>query len=235
MVVMTVLRLATYNVHKCVGPDGRRAPGRVLDVVNALEADVVALQEADRRLGARPAALPQRLVETMTDLAPVETGQVGPSLGWHGNAILLRHGLEVTAVEPLNLPGFEPRGALMVEIAAPIGALRIVAVHLGLMRRHRLRQLRAIRAALSRRPAMPTTVLGDFNEWSLTDGLEPLAQGFEIHSPGRSFHTLHPIGHLDRIALCRDLSLHDAGVQDTSASRRASDHLPVWADVKLAA
>jgi len=43
------LRLASYNIHKALGTDGRRDPGRVLEVVNALGADVVALQEADRR------------------------------------------------------------------------------------------------------------------------------------------------------------------------------------------
>lgn len=36
------LRLASYNIHKCVGLDGRRRPERIVDVVNALSADIVA-------------------------------------------------------------------------------------------------------------------------------------------------------------------------------------------------
>ncbi len=229
------IRLASYNVHKCVGTDGRRDAGRVLDVVNALEADVVALQEADRRLGERPAALPRRLVESGSDLRPVDTGRDGPSLGWHGNAVLLRPDWEVDAVEGFDLPGLEPRGALLVEATGPAGALRIVAVHLGLMRRHRLRQLGAIRAALRDRAAMPTAILGDFNEWSLTGGMEPLSGGFTVLAPGKSFHTLHPMGHLDRIAMCGGLSAVGAGVYETARAKLASDHLPVWADVARAA
>lgn len=230
---MRNLRLASYNVHKCLGVDGRRLPGRVLDVVNAVEADVVALQEADRRLGQRPAALPRRLVEAHSDFLPVEHEGWGPSLGFHGNAVLLRRGFEPHAVVELHLPGFEPRGALLVEAARGNERLRVVAVHLGLRRRDRIRQIAAIRAALAARDEMPTAILGDFNEWSRLKGLEGLG-GYEVLAPGKSFHALHPLGHLDRIALGEGLALTDAGVHETQLSRRASDHLPVWAEVRQA-
>ena len=49
------LRLASYNIRKCIGLDRRRDPGRILRVINGLEADVVVLQEADRRMGPRRA------------------------------------------------------------------------------------------------------------------------------------------------------------------------------------
>ncbi|MDH3263087.1 MAG: endonuclease/exonuclease/phosphatase family protein [Paracoccaceae bacterium] len=226
------LRLASYNVHKCLGTDGRRAPGRVLDVVNALDADVVALQEVDRRLGPRPAALPRRLIEQQSDFVAVSDEGWGPSLGYHGNAVLLRRGIAAKEVHGMALPGLEPRGALLVEAAA--GPFRAVAVHLGLRRSDRVLQIAAIRAALSARAEMPTVVLGDFNEWSLLKGLEGLG-GYEVLAPGKSFHTLHPLGHLDRIALGHGLEAADAGVFDTALARRASDHLPVWAEVKRAA
>lgn len=226
--------MASYNVHKCLGTDGRRAPGRVLDVANALGADVMALQEADRRFGARPAALPRRMIEAGSDFVAVEAPGFGPSLGFHGNAVLLRRGLQATAVEGLTLPGLEPRGALIVEARGAAGAFRVVAVHLGLRRRDRVRQLAAIRAALAARAHLPTVVLGDFNEWSRLKGLEGLG-GYAVLAPGKSFHTLHPMGHLDRIALGQGLSFRDAGVFDTRLARRASDHLPVWAEAHLAA
>ena len=231
---MRGLRLASYNVHKCLGTDGRRLPGRVLDVVNATGADIVALQEADRRIGRRPAALPRRLVEEASDLVPVGAEGFGPSLGFHGNAVLLRRGLVPREVHGIDLPGLEPRGALLVEAEAPFGPFRVVAVHLGLRRRDRVRQIAAIRAALAARAPMPTVVMGDFNEWSRLKGLEGLG-GYEVLAPGRSFHTLHPLGHLDRIALGEGIAVRDAGVADTALARRASDHLPVWADVRVSA
>jgi endonuclease/exonuclease/phosphatase family metal-dependent hydrolase len=231
---VTSLRLASYNLHKCVGPDGRRSPGRVIDVLNALGADVVALQEADRRLGPRPAALPRALIETATDFDLVNVDPESPSLGWHGNAVLVRRGLAARAVGRIALPGFEPRGGLVVEVESPLGPLRLAAVHLGLLRRDRTRQLRALRDELAGRTPMPTAILGDFNEWSLRKGMEPLGGTFSVVTPGRSFHALHPMAHLDRLALCGALALRGAGVLDTAPARAASDHLPVWADVAAA-
>src|SRR5262249_56817153 len=45
------LRIATYNIHRCRGLDGRTRPERIADVIRAIEADVVALQEV---VGAGP-------------------------------------------------------------------------------------------------------------------------------------------------------------------------------------
>jgi len=41
----STLRIATYNVHKCRGLDGRLRPDRIVRVLREMEADVVALQE----------------------------------------------------------------------------------------------------------------------------------------------------------------------------------------------
>ena len=149
-------------------------------------------------------------------------------------AVLLRRGIEPREGHGIALPGLEPRGALLVEAEAASGPLRVIAVHLGLRRRDRVRQIAAIRAALAARAPMPTVVMGDFNEWSRLKGLEGLG-GYEVLAPGRSFHTLHPLGHLDRIALGEGIAARDAGVADTALARRASDHLPVWADVGVPA
>ena len=52
-----LLKVASYNIRKAVGLDWRRKPQRVLDVINEIGADVVALQEVDRRFGSRLTAL----------------------------------------------------------------------------------------------------------------------------------------------------------------------------------
>ncbi len=227
------LRLASYNVHKCVGTDGKRLPGRVIDAINEIGADVVALQEVDRRLGPRPAALPPELILKATDFTPLPRPGNGPSLGWNGQTILVRSTVEIAHVEAFDLPGLEPRGAVLAELLLDAGPLRVIAVHLGLVRRHRQMQMRALRDAIAARGFMPTAILGDFNEWSPTGGMEPLADAFHVHAPGLSFHASRPIAALDRIALSRGLHLHDAGVTRSPAARLASDHLPVWADVRI--
>ncbi len=227
------LRIASYNVHKCVGLDRLRIPERVIEVVNALEADIVALQEVDRRLPPRPAALPPALIARETDFGVLPFAPEGPSLGWHGQTLLVRNGISVDKIRRIVLPGLEPRGAILAEIALGSGSFRVVGVHLGLIRRYRSMQLAAIRAALSRREEMPTAILGDFNDWSARGGAVALGPGFRLHAPGRSYPAARPIGALDRIALGAGLHLTSAGVFGDAPARIASDHLPIWADIRI--
>ena len=219
-------RIASYNVRKTRGLDQRRDPGRTLEVINSLDADVVALQEADHRLGERPAALSRRLIEDETDfcLAPVAESAV--SVGWHGNAVLVRRGIQVRSVLRIKLPGLEPRGAVRVDFE---DGLTLVATHLGLLRNYRRRQLSVIANALS--DVDCAVIAGDFNEWRQNRGLEPLAGRYDVISPGRSFHAARPVAALDRFAHTGALRLHQAGVDQSPRAKRASDHLPTWADL----
>ncbi|WP_394180237.1 endonuclease/exonuclease/phosphatase family protein [Yoonia maritima] len=218
------LRVASYNIRKAKGLDRRRDPMRIVQVLNGLEADVIALQEADLRLGARPGALARNVIEAETDFEIVPVARNAVSLGWHGNAILVRKGMKIGAVTHIDLPGLEPRGAVRVDLPA----FSFVAAHLGLLRRHRVRQLHAIAKAVE--GAERVIVAGDFNEWSPHKGLEALGQ-FNVHAPGHSFHAARPIAALDRIAMSSKIELRDAGVVQEGPARHASDHLPIWADV----
>lgn len=224
------LRLATWNVRKCVGLDRRRDPHRVARVIEALSADVVALQEADRRLGHRPAALRREVIESETQLVVAEAGGHDSSIGWHGNAVLLAPDIEVENRHALHLPGIEPRGALVLDVQRDEVPFRIVGAHLGFVRRFRRAQLATIRAYLSGLDERPTVILGDFNEWSRHRGLEPLT-GFDVYSPGDSFHAARPVAPLDRIAFSETVNFEGGGVVTTRETRVASDHLPVWAEV----
>lgn len=222
------LRFASYNIRKTKGLDGKFDPVRTLSVINSLNADVIALQEVDHRLGDRPTALARDLIERETDFQVPAFARNVVSLGWHGNLILVRKGLEFGALHHLELPGLEPRGAIAVDLFFP-HKLRIIGTHLGLTRYHRRQQLTTIATHVD--PGEKTILLGDFNEWAAKRGLEPLDVQFEVHSPGKSFHAARPIAALDRIALTAGLNLRDGGVLESEASKRASDHLPIWADV----
>lgn len=232
-----MIRVATYNIRKCVGLDWRRRPDRVMRVLHELGADVVALQEADRRLGERSSTLPAEELPYHTGMRalPFEARGAGGGigLGWHGNAILVREGVSVLDVAALDLPSFEPRGGLVAELEVQGVALRVVAVHLGLIAADRRRQAKALIKRLDERSAgarMPAVILGDFNEWSPRGGgIAPLSERFAMAPPVPSFHASAPVAALDRILVGPGLRVESAGTHRSETARRASDHLPVWA------
>lgn len=228
-----MLRVATYNIRKCIGLDWRRSPERIMRVLGEIEADVVALQEADRRLGQRPATLPVAELTARTGLRPVPIPASGRSSGWHGNALLIREGIDVERAVPLDLPSLEPRGALVADLDMAGVRLRVAGVHFGLRRADRRRQARALMEALHGFDgAMATVVLGDFNEWVPRGAAsEELSKRFRQAPPVASFHSSAPLAALDRIFVCPGLKVTSAQVHRSATARRASDHLPVWADI----
>jgi len=223
------VRVASYNIRKARGLDQVRAPERILEVINGLNADVIALQEADHRLGDRPAAIPREMIEKETDFQIVDVATSQASLGFHGNAVLARKSLGKTTVAHITLSGLEPRGAVRIDFNDP--QFSFIATHLGLLRNNRRKQLTEIRDATPK--TYPAIIAGDFNEWRVARGLEPLHSGYTIHAPGQSFHARRPVAALDRIALSNGLTLTNAGVEQGSLASRASDHLPIWADVAI--
>ena len=227
------LRLASYNIRKAVGLDWKRKPERVLAVLDEIGADVVVLQEADKRLGNRPAAIPFGLLASHGVYGYLDPGP-GPSLGWHGNAILLRKGLRGEVVDLINLPGLEPRGAFVARIRREIGrgTMILVAAHLGLNRGSRHQQMGAILSA-TRRYRMPLVVAGDLNERVPTRLMAPFDPKLQIVSPGPSFHAAHPFVALDHMVLGGKVRVAGAQVHATPLSRVASDHLPIWADLAV--
>lgn len=226
----TALRVASWNIHKAVGTDRRRDADRVLAAIAALDADVVALQEADFRLGDRPSALPRDRIMALTGLEPLPIGRNSVSLGWHGNALLARPGIRLTSVEHLDLPGHEPRGAVIADLETP-APLRVVAVHLGLLRAARRRQLDAIKAALTRHPVRPTVILGDFNEHSRRVGLGRIATPFVILPTAPTFPARRPFLPLDRIVHSPDLDLVPLG-HTPPPGPQPSDHQPLLAELR---
>jgi len=228
-------RIASYNIRKSVGLDYRRDPARVLSVLSTIDPDVVALQEVDRRFGSRASSIPRALLNEKTDLEIVELATRPESIGWHGNALLVRRNTAVTQVRNLTLPGLEPRGAVIADLALPHTMLRVVGVHLSLLRLNRRAQVAFIADTLASLQAMPTLIMGDFNEWSPTGrNLTALSEQFEMHTPGFSFPTLRPVVGLDKIALSRDLTMNNGGVHRCIAAKRASDHMPIWAEISAA-
>lgn len=230
-----MLTVASYNIRKSVGLDWRRQPGRILSVLNEVDADIVALQEVDRRFGTRATSLPPEAITNGTDYVALAFGTRPQSLGWHGNTILVRKGLNVVMQRQLVLPALEPRGAVLADVAVDGHVIRIVGLHLGLLAHWRTRQVRAIVAhleALDHR--RPTIIMGDLNEWTLEGGcLANFARDHHVVTPGPSFHASRPTLALDRIIASHEVKVVATGVHRSEVAAQASDHLPVWARLSL--
>jgi endonuclease/exonuclease/phosphatase family metal-dependent hydrolase len=228
-----VHRVTSYNIRKAIGTDRLRRPERILDVIGELSPTIVVLQEADRRFRARQSALPLALVEAARFHAvPFDTRP--DSIGWHGNAILVRDDVRVTDHALIPLPTLEPRGAVMAELKIGKNALRVVGMHLDLSGLWRRKQIRAILHSLTQRTPMPTILAGDLNEWSPHGGcLREFAEGFRIAHSTPSYHSQRPVARLDRIMIGSGLHFSGSGTHQSVHTKRASDHLPVWADFEF--
>ncbi|TFF27452.1 endonuclease [Jiella endophytica] len=228
-----MLRVASYNIRKSVGTDWRRRPLEILAVLNEIDADVVALQEVDRRFGTRTSSLPQQAIRDTTRYVPVALDTRPGGLGWHGNAVLVREGIEAERADCLTLPALEPRGAAVVDLVIGKARLRVVAMHLGLLGLWRRRQTAAILSHVARmEPGLPTVMMGDLNEWNPEGRCFGLfGRDHQVVMPGRSFPSRMPLGALDRFILSPDVDLVETKVHVSNRSRNASDHLPVYADV----
>ena len=228
-----MIKVASYNMRKGVGTDRLRRPERILDVLNEIDADVVALQEADRRFGAKEAALPVEMIARCTPYEHVPLSPRDCGLGWHGNAILVRRGIEVTSHAHVDLPTIEPRGAVIADLKIAGAPIRVVGMHLDLSGLQRRRQARAIVDAVDAREKMPVVLMGDLNEWTQTGGcLRDFAHNYRMAATGPSFHARRPMARLDRIMVGGGLKISQAGVHHSLKTRHASDHLPIWAVVE---
>jgi endonuclease/exonuclease/phosphatase family metal-dependent hydrolase len=230
-----MIKVASYNMRKGIGSDRRRNPSRILDVLREVDADIIALQEADRRFGTRAAVITPHALAEHGDWQAVDTGMRAASLGWHGNAILVRRSARILDCEPIHLPALEPRGAVSADIAIGDRVVRIIGMHLDLSGLWRRRQAHAIMAHVDAAThRLPTVMMGDLNEWTAASGcLRDFAHHYRFADTGPSFHARRPVGRLDRI-MVRDMTIVDCGVHHSSTARRASDHLPIWATLAAA-
>ncbi len=222
------LVVASYNIHRCVGTDRVCSPERIAEVLEAIDADVVGLQEVD-------SALPEHGIDQLAFLAKALGYHfvAGPTLilhrGQYGNAVLSRWPLRLVSRVDLSVGGHEPRGLVSVDADVPGGTLRVVATHFGLRRGERQEQARRLVSAVGE-PHGPLTLLGDINEWlPRSRCLSQLDQRFGRSTGKPSFPSRRPFLALDRIWVRPGVALRAFAAHDSRLARVASDHLPVVA------
>lgn len=229
-----MIKVASYNIHKGIGLDRRRDPRRILDVLCEIDADIVALQEADRRFGAKLCVIDHQLLADHSPWKAVAVGDRAASMGWHGNALLVRKHAKVLGSNIIHLPALEPRGAVVADVDSGGALVRVVGMHLDLSGLRRRRQAHSIITHVHADQARhPTVMMGDLNEWSAHAGcLRDFAHHFRFAATGPSFHVRRPVAALDRIMYTPNLRVVACGVHVSPLSRRASDHLPIWAELE---
>ena len=240
------LRVATYNVHGCRGMDARRSEKRIADVIALLDVDVIGLQELD---------LNRRRSEGVDQAA-----LIADQLGWHrffhpalrvvdeqyGDAILSRHPMKLRKAQ--ELPSVttrvcpESRAAIWMEIETPGGAVQVINTHLGLGRRERFMQAQLLAGPEwlgSVATQDPLVLMGDLNSLPASAAFQVLARQLRdvrtLVTPVpslRTFPTRLPLLAVDHILVNERLRVNSVRVVRNAATRIASDHFPLVADLR---
>lgn len=232
------ISVASYNVHRCIGTDGTFDPNRVLSVLLELDADIIALQEADQRFRSRKGLLDLKALHHRGGYVSVlDEGSRAMSHGWHGNVILHRTGT-LTAIEKLKLPGLEPRGAVLADFDIEGRSIRIIGAHFGLLHSSRARQVEAILRAAHPVDDRAVILLGDTNDWRSPE--RSAIRMFDPHLSDvdmaiASYPSRFPLWPLDRVLTNRHVTVYEMKAVETPLARLASDHLPVRAVIGITA
>jgi endonuclease/exonuclease/phosphatase family metal-dependent hydrolase len=238
---MRRFRIATYNIHKARGMDGRVRIERILHVLREVDADIVALQE----------------VVNHDNRSPEEhqACYLAEQFGYHytvgetrrhreaayGNVTLSRWKFERSHHIDLSVAGREPRGALRTDIRLGDEILHIFNVHLGTAAHERKAQAQLIDQHLLKAIDVSghRIIMGDFNDWNHGLVTKTLSREFHLtdlaaHLPRtRAYPALLPFLHLDHIYLDHHLKIEKARFHRNRMSLLASDHLPLVADVEI--
>ena len=242
---MTLLRVATYNIHKGVqgiGPRRRLEIHNLGHAVEQIDADVVCLQEV-RKLHRREARhfsrwpdLPQAEFLAPQGYEAVYQTNAFTRYGEHGNALLSRWPVIDHQHEDMSDHRFEQRGLLHVEVQAHDRTVHVIVVHLGLIPASRTRQVEQLKRFIEREvPARaPLLVAGDFNDWGVHIRRALSAINLVAIEDQRSatYPARLPVVQLDHI-YSRGLTPVRLEIPHGRIWWRMSDHLPLIAEFEL--
>ena len=238
------IRVATYNIHKCRGMDGRTDPGRIAAVIRDLRADVVALQEV---LDVRDGKPQHDQVQRLAGALPEYHSYFGENRelygGPYGNLTLSRYPLKNCVNYDVTWRRRERRGCLRTDLGLPRWTpLHVFNVHLGtsfLERRHQARRLLSDEVLNRAEFAGPRIVVGDFNEWTRGLATRLMGTAFEAVEPraflrySKTYPGVFPLLHLDHFYYDRHLKLRSFRLCRNRKTLVASDHLPLVAEFEV--
>lgn len=225
------LIVATFNIRRCIGTDGRHDPHRIAEIIESLGADAVALQEVDSPVEQNSRIDHLQYLAHATGMHSVAGPAVRRHYGGYGNGLLTRLPILDIHRHDLTVGRGEPRAALVVELQSGLGSLRLVTTHLGLLHRERIAQLNRLVEFLGQPSQSSLEVLaGDLNDafrWSRLS--RSLRKTFgSMPTPG-TFPARRPLLPLDRICVRPPSCLAWVESVRNPLTKIASDHLPLRA------
>jgi endonuclease/exonuclease/phosphatase family metal-dependent hydrolase len=242
---MTILRVATYNIHKGVqglGPVRRLEIQNIGHAVEQLDADIVCLQEVrklhrrEQRYFTRWPELPQAEFLCPEGYAAVYQTNATTRHGEHGNALLARWPIVSQGHEDMSDHRFEQRGLLHVQVQVGRHTIHVIVLHLGLIAGSRQRQVEQVgRYILREIPRKaPLIVAGDLNDWGgkLRPAMNALRLKDFIGERALTYPSRLPLAQLDFI-YARGLKPVGLQIPRGRIWWRMSDHLPLIAEFKL--
>lgn len=242
---MSVLRVATYNIHKGVqglGPVRRLEIHNLGHAVEQLDADIVCLQEV-RKLHRREELyfkrwpeLPQAEFLCPEGYYAVYQTNARTKHGEHGNALLSRWPVVSHGHEDMSDHRFEQRGILHVEVQVQRRTVHVLVVHLGLISSSRVRQIEQIGRFIEREipKKAPVLVAGDFNDWGakLRPVMNKLGFADFIGERALTYPSRLPLTQLDFV-YGRGIKPVGMEIPRGRIWWRMSDHLPLIAEFKI--
>jgi endonuclease/exonuclease/phosphatase family metal-dependent hydrolase len=225
------VRILTWNIHGAFGRNPRFNLSRVVELIDRWDPQIVALQEVDSRRDKE--INPFELLQRELGEHGIGAKSITTDDGDYGQMLISRWPMNETVIHDLSYPEREPRRAIASVIGTPQGPLRIVATHLGLSIHERRGQARKL-IDIAGREDTTTVVVGDFNDWFWPGSVRSaLSRELPGRTRFRTYPSMLPLLRLDRI-YCRPRGALLQGYTDAQA-RHISDHLPVIADVRVAA
>ena len=239
---MDRFRIATYNIHKARGLDGRVRIERIAGVLREIHADIVTLQEVVSYEGG---TIQEHQARYLADHLGYfhAIGETRKHRGGvYGNVTLSRWDFQLVRQTDLSVTGREQRGALRTDISVGPNLLHVFNVHLGTaIWERRLQAPRLVDPNLLKAVDLsgPRVILGDFNEW--TRGLVTQTLRTEFHRTDlhehvtrtQSYPAVLPLLRLDHIYFDHHLQVERARFHRSRLSLIASDHLPLVADLAI--
>ncbi len=241
------LRVMTYNVHSCIGMDGKLSPKRIARLIALHDPDIVCLQELDvgrARTGGVDQAL--RIAEYLE-----MDFHFHPSIHMeeerYGDAILTHLPVRLVKAGKLpglpHKPGLEPRGAVWIAVDVGAQEIQVINTHLGLLPSERKRQVEALLGPeWLQHPEChdPVILCGDFNAMpsspvcrKLNVHLRDAQIELDEHQPRSTFFGRYPTARIDHVYVDANTKVLNIEVAESKLARVASDHLPLIVEIKI--
>jgi endonuclease/exonuclease/phosphatase family metal-dependent hydrolase len=231
---MPLIAALSYNIHECVGIDGRRDPCRIGEIIKESRAGIVGLQEVHSESDGGVESHQMSYLASSAGLQAAPSRLLRRKNGEYGNVLLTRH--KILNIEQLDLtvPGREPRSAIDADLDIGGEPVRVVVTHLGLRPAERRWQVARLLKALAVERTRATIVLCDLNEWwPRSRPLQWIEDRFGKTKRLATFPAPFPILSLDRIFVSPPAALISVDLYKNPLTRRASDHLPLIAEIRI--